>query len=195
MSNIDVNELIKLIAADNRRAFDTFYHRYYKPIFRYLYYQLMDMEASSELVSNIFFSVWKSRKMLTEVKSIEAYLFTIARNEVKQYWADKAKNKTLSLEEIPVHFDIDSAENPEEFTLSEETNKILSRAIGRLPEKCRTIFLMSRNEGLNSVEIARKLSLSESTVRVQLKIAVEKLVEDIKAHYPHLFLLFLLFVS
>ena len=195
MKNIDITEILKLISVDDRRAFDIFYHRYYKQIYRYLYYQLMDTEACSELVSNVFYSVWKSRRSLSEVKSIEAYLYTVARNEVKQYWTSTIKNRTVSLEEMPVHFDVDSAENPEEFTLAEEANNVLSRAIARLPERCRAIFLLSRNDGLSSVEIARKLSLSESTVRVQLKIAVDKLVEDVREHYPHLFLFIFLLIS
>ena len=195
MRNIDITEILKLISANDRKAFDIFYHQYYKQIYRYLYYQLMDTEACSELVSNVFYSVWKSRKALNEVKSIEAYLYTIARNEVKQYWTATMKHRTVSLEEIPVHIDIDSAENPEESALSEEANILLSKAIARLPEKCRTIYLLSRNDGLNSVEIANKLSLSESTVRVQLKIAVDKLIEDVREHYPHLFLFILLLIS
>ena len=49
-----------------------------------------------------------------------------------------------------------------------------------------------RQEGLSSREIAEALSLSESTVRVQIKIAVDRIVAGIRTHYPDLKLVSLL---
>ena len=43
-----------------------------------------------------------------------------------------------------------------------------------------------------SREIAEALSLSESTVRVQIKIAVDRIVAGIRTHYPDLKLVSLL---
>ena len=65
-------------------------------------------------------------------------------------------------------------------------------AINDLPERCRTVFLLNRQEGLSSREIAEALSLSESTVRVQIKIAVDRIVAGIRTHYPDLKLVSLL---
>ncbi len=45
------------------------------------------------------------------------------------------------------------------------------------PKKCRLIFLMIREEGLSTKGVAKILSIQESTVRVQMKIAVEKLIK------------------
>lgn len=69
---------------------------------------------------------------------------------------------------------------------------ILKQAIHNLPEKCRIIFLMAREEGLKPKQIADILSIKKSTVRVQMKIAIEKLVEEIKKHYPDITLTLLL---
>ena len=61
-----------------------------------------------------------------------------------------------------------------------------------LPERCRTVFLLKRQEQLSSREIAEMLVLSESTVRVQLKIAVDRIVAGIRKYYPDLTLVPLL---
>ena len=68
----------------------------------------------------------------------------------------------------------------------------MRRLINDLPERCRTVFLLNRQEGLSSREIAEALSLSESTVRVQIKIAVDRIVAGIRTHYPDLKLVSLL---
>ena len=67
-----------------------------------------------------------------------------------------------------------------------EVEELVRRLINDLPERCRTVFLLNRQEGLSSREIAEALSLSESTVRVQIKIAVDRIVAGIRTHYPDL---------
>ena len=67
-----------------------------------------------------------------------------------------------------------------------EVEELVRRLINDLPERCRTVFLLNRQEGLSSREIAEALSLSESTVRVQIKIAVDRIVAGICTHYPDL---------
>ena len=64
-----------------------------------------------------------------------------------------------------------------------EVEELVRRLINDLPERCRTVFLLNRQEGL---------SLSESTVRVQIKIAVDRIVAGIRTHYPDLKLVSLL---
>ena len=66
--------------------------------------------------------------------------------------------------------------SPEEHLELKEMREMLDKAIDELPEKCRLVFLLSREEGLKTKEIAEILSVQESTVRVQMKIAIEKLV-------------------
>lgn len=70
--------------------------------------------------------------------------------------------------------------------------ELVRRMVNDLPERCRTVFLLSRQEGLSSREIAEALSLSESTVRVQIKLAVDRIVAGIRKHYPDLKLIPLL---
>ena len=71
-----------------------------------------------------------------------------------------------------------------------EVEELVRRLINDLPERCRTVFLLNRQEGLSSREIAEALSLSESTVRVQIKI--DRIVAGIRTHYPDLKLVSLL---
>ena len=85
-----------------------------------------------------------------------------------------------------------------------EVEELVRRLINDLPERCRTVFLLNRQEGqivyetahqqegLSSREIAEALSLSESTVRVQIKIAVDRIVAGLRTHYPDLKLVSLL---
>jgi RNA polymerase sigma-70 factor (ECF subfamily) len=190
----DIKDLLSRIARNERRAFDQFYAIYYGQVYRFTYYFLRNSNACREVIIDIFFSIWQSRKKLPEVKNIETYLYIIARNESKRY-LDKLTDSFMHYyEEIP--FQIEAKEfSPEEKVLYEEMEVLLSEIINKLPEKCRVIYLMIREEGLKPKEIAKILSIQESTVRVQLKIAVEKLMTELRKHFPDLnFPMFFLFI-
>ena len=91
--------------------------------------------------------------------------------------------------------DIPSIQNRKLPTVSSGRYEMLDKAIDELPEKCRLVFLMSREEGLKTKEIAEILSVQESTVRVQMKIAIEKLVARLKPSFPNIsFSLLLMFI-
>ena len=63
----------------------------------------------------------------------------------------------------------------EEAELADRINK----AIQKLPEKCREIFLLCRFEELRYAEIAEKLNISVKTVEMQITIALKKLRKEL----------------
>ncbi|MCC8197725.1 MAG: RNA polymerase sigma-70 factor [Tannerellaceae bacterium] len=191
-NKIDIEQLLLSVAGDSRGAFDLFYHLYYEQVFRFAYYFLQDKESCREVVVNVFFSLWQSRIKLKDIINLETYLYVITRNESHRYLKKKSFSSTVSLQEVPLAVEKSTVNSPEDQIVTKELMAILKQAIHNLPEKCRIIFLMAREEGLKPKQIADILSIKESTVRVQMKIAIEKLVEEIKKHYPDITLTLLL---
>lgn len=179
----NVKSLLSSVASDNRGAFERFYNLYYDQIFRFAYYCLGEKEACKEVVSDVFFSIWKSKARLIDIDNIETYLFTTVRNETLRYQARNKELVNFSIDELYL-FEPQEGTTPEELLETEEMKEILNQAIDELPEKCRLIFLMTRREGLKTREIAQILSIQESTVRVQMKIAIEKLISRLRADFP-----------
>jgi len=184
--------MLGMIGQDNRLAFNMFYDLYYDRVFRYAYYFLKDAEGCKEIITDVFFGVWQSREKLTQVGNMETYLFIAVRNEVTRYTNKLNKHERISLDELPVQLEVaGEGDLPDDRMVYEEMEELLGRIIGGLPEKCRLIFLMARQDGLKPKEIAEKLSISENTVRVQMKIAIDKIISQIKPYYPDLTLSFL----
>ncbi len=65
--------------------------------------------------------------------------------------------------------------SPEESLLRRERREQIAMAVGKLPERQRTIFLLCHYEGCSSKEVSTITGLNESTVRVHLFRAVRKL--------------------
>lgn len=185
MGALDQNtkELLSLVAMDYRGAFDRFFRLYYDEVFRFAYYHLGEKEACKEVVSDVFFSIWKSKKRLVDIVNLDTYLFVSVRNEALRYLARNERKNEIPLEELAGN-EIETFESPDEKLGTDELIDALNEAIEKLPDKCRLIFLMARKEGLSPKEIARALSIQESTVRVQLKIAIEKLTAYLKPIFP-----------
>ena len=65
--------------------------------------------------------------------------------------------------------------SPEEQLLARERRVMLTRALARLPERQRSVFMLSHYEGCTSREVSAMTGLNESTVRVHLFRAIRKL--------------------
>ncbi|WP_255418450.1 RNA polymerase sigma factor [Parabacteroides sp. AM08-6] len=183
---IDIDHLARSVSEDNRSAFNMLYQVYYENVFRFSYYFLRDKEACREVVSDVFFSIWQSRKKLKEITNLEAYFYIVTKNEAMRYLNRKNEYEKLSLDDFPIELEDLEASSPDGQLIDKEIETLLTQIINELPDKCRLIFLMARQEGLKPKEIGKILSISESTVRVQMKIAVEKIIEKIRPHFPDL---------
>lgn len=65
--------------------------------------------------------------------------------------------------------------SPEDQLLARERRQALAKALVRLPERQRSVFMLSHYEGCTSREVSALTGLNESTVRVHLFRAIRKL--------------------
>ena len=192
----DIKGLLESVSVDNRGAFERFYNLYYDQVFRFAYYCLGEKEACREVVTDVFFSVWQSRKRLKDIDNIDTYLYISVRNESFRFQARNKDLNRVSLNELLPLMEEEDEGSPEEHLELKEMREMLDKAIDELPEKCRLVFLMSREEGLKTKEILSEiLSVQESTVRVQMKICYRKIGSPVEAELPKYFIpLLLMFI-
>ncbi|OUQ52720.1 hypothetical protein B5E60_10600 [Alistipes sp. An116] len=198
--NKELADLLVSVSENNDYAFRVFYDLYYRNVFRFAYYFLKNREACREVVSNVFVAVWKSRVSLRQIVNVEAYLYVVVRNEANRYLKrSQSRPRSLSLDDVPAvvldrrgDVSLQDGEASDSRLIDSEVEELLNRLVGDLPERCRMVFLLSRSEGLSVREIASMLSISESTVRVQIKIAVDRILEGLRRYYPDLKLITLL---
>ena len=77
VSKQNIMNLLSSVSSDGRGAFERFYNLYYDQVFRFAYYCLGEKEACKEVVSDVFFSIWKSKARL---KEIEQYRYLLVYN-------------------------------------------------------------------------------------------------------------------
>ena len=70
-------------------------------------------------------------------------------------------------------------DSPEESMISEELFAIYVKALDRLPERCREVFIRVREEKQSYAQVAEELGISTKTVDAQLQKATIRLKEAI----------------
>jgi RNA polymerase sigma-70 factor (ECF subfamily) len=70
--------------------------------------------------------------------------------------------------------------NPEQLMITAEMFKRIRDAVNELPNKCRLIFKLVKEDGLKHREVAQLLNLSAKTVENQMTIAIRKIGQSIR---------------
>jgi len=167
------SNLLDLINTGNESALTELYNRYWESLFVYVVKVLKDQEEASDIVQETFIALWQKKGELTNVQSLKAYLFAIAR-----YKSLRSISLSISQErykESYLYFFKDLDQSAELNLIASEMETFLEAHIQRLPERMREVFLLSRKEHLSYAQIAEKLNISDKTVKKQIHNALKYL--------------------
>jgi RNA polymerase sigma-70 factor (family 1) len=143
----------------------------------YTYGLSKDKTLAEDIVQNVFFKLWKNRKKIEILDSINSYLFKACYNEFIDNY--KKQKKTIDyLTEIRISamdFFIDDTID----TIQQERITSIKKAIEKLPNKCKEVFIMIKIEGLKYKEVADNLKISIKTVEAHMSLALRKIKEQI----------------
>jgi RNA polymerase sigma-70 factor (ECF subfamily) len=138
----------------------------------------------------IFEIVWEKRETLQIKVTFKSFLFAAAKNRAISHYRKEHRTIFTSLEiSEPVIFEESDSQH---FMEENELRALIEKAINKLPEKSRQIYLMARNENLSHKEIAARLGITPKTVENHVGIALRKLRESLRPFYKQIFLGWLL---
>ncbi len=182
-SESEIKTIIHKIAnQDDQIAFRQFFDIYYHRLLNFAFYFLESSVAAEEVVSTVFISLWKRRKELTDIKRIEAYIFSSTKNKSYNYLRDN--KRLIQFKDIDAEGDflVPQFENPETELIGKELRDKIIGIIEELPPKCKMIFTLIREDGMKHREVAELLEISVKTVEVQMGRALSKIKSSIKPY-------------
>lgn len=157
---------------DPYRQFQVVFRAYYNPLCNYAFTFTKDADASEDIVQELFIKIWEQRRELLREASIRYYLFTAVRNNCIT-WLRREKQLAI-VQFTGYEVTTDTTPYPDEPVAGERDDQLLlEQAIGRLPPKCKEVFLLSRFGKLSYKEIATNLDISPKTVENQLGKALK----------------------
>jgi RNA polymerase sigma factor (sigma-70 family) len=156
-----------------REIFMEFFPRL-RSFFRSCGFQTADAE---DLSQTALWTVYKSRGQLRGEGSFEAWVYTIARNVARDEWRRRGRGTLAEPVEETIPDEGPSAET------AAADRQDLSRTVAamqKLPARMRACLLLHVQQGLSYGEVARRLSLSLPTVKVQIWNARRRLKDVLK---------------
>ena len=186
-------ELIEKLRIGDVDAFDQVYQRYAGKLYAFSLKYLKSKEEAEELVQSVFLKVWEHKKNLKKDTSFKSYLFTIAYNEIcNLFRRRKYQQNFITKIETESWESCGETEDQIEFQFVLEQ---VDQIIARLPEKQKTIFLKSRQEGKSTKEIADEFGLSPGTIDNYISESLKFIRTNLKdKHFSTLLFISLFFV-
>jgi RNA polymerase sigma-70 factor (ECF subfamily) len=157
---------------DAESAFDALVRAHYGRLCNFAFRLVRSRETAEDIVQDVFARVWHRREEF-DIRDPLPYLYQAIRNRVTMH-ARRQRVHERWWQSAACKADRDRPDAGGELECA-ELAQALSLAVEALPDRCRLIFTMSREQDLTYLEIARVLGISVKTVETQMGRALKTL--------------------
>jgi len=153
----------------DEKGLEGLFRAHYTGLCRFAVGFVKEEETAREIVQETFVHLWEKRHTIDPARPVKSYLATAVRNRCLNHLRDTKKFSPglLELEENALSGAIHQPDRWSE----QELHKRIVEAVEELPDKCREIFRLSRDQNLRYQEIAERLEISVKTVETQMSKA------------------------
>lgn len=166
------------MAGGSEGAYYTLFERHWEQLYSNAVHILHNREIAKDVVQEVFLSFWENRGS-QPIQNVGGYLSRAAKFKALNEIRDNKANLHDEVEKATERSEGDH--NPLD---AEELQEQIVEVIQELPERCREVFVLSREEHLTNKEIANKLNLSQRTVETHISNALKHLRKKLPEHLP-----------
>jgi len=170
--------IVEKIGQNDEIALKYLFNNYHDRLCYYCYRMIRDKDAAKEIVHDVFVNIWINRKKWKPKNSVKSYLYKAVKNKSINYLKQPgfSLRSDNQIEEIEIH----SQNNPGVILEAKEIREAYKSAVEKLPEKCRQIVILIKENGLSYQEAAEIQNVSIKTVETQMRLSFQKLRKMLK---------------
>jgi RNA polymerase sigma-70 factor (ECF subfamily) len=169
------NALFARMAQGDEEAFRQIVRFYHGRLFPRTVSMVKSEAEARDIMQEIFLKLWLNRTELEKVQNPGGWLRVVTAHAVSNHIRSRLRYE-LRLKSMASN-KIEEQDDLWEDIEGRFAQSAVDEAIDHLPVKRKTVFLLSRREGLSRKEIAARLNISENTVRNQLAEAT-RFIQD-----------------
>jgi RNA polymerase sigma-70 factor (ECF subfamily) len=173
-------ELLEAWTAGDPTAGNELFERHYDALYRFFRNKLD--EDIDDLIQQTLLSCVQGKAGFREKSSFRTWLFTIARNELYDYWRARQRGPGREVGEVSL---IDMGTSPSGVVARRREHQHLLTALRAIPLDLQVVLELFYWEQLDGPEIAEILGVPEGTARSRLRRAREAVAEEIAAMRKH----------
>lgn len=153
----------------SKAEFKELFDKYFDAIRTFIFYRCGNTDTASDMAQDIFMKIWEKREALNN-NNLKSLLYKMSNDLVI---SDYRKSKSHVDFEQSMKLQTNKVVSPEEELIFEELTSLYAKALEKMPESQRTVFLMNRNDGLKYHEIAECLNISIKAVEKRMSAALQ----------------------
>ena len=167
---------------DDAITFEAVYDRYFDPVFRFVTYRTGNREVAKDLTADIFLKVYRKFSAYDPKKgSFEVWLYTIASNQVKDYYRRKSRFQWLPITAAKDVAEVDPA--ADELMENKEELAYLRRAVKKLKPRDQLLVSYKFGAELSNQTIAALMDTNPNHVGVMIHRLLNQLRKEMEAYY------------
>lgn len=167
-------DLLRALAADSSRAFETLFERYTDAVYNSAFRRTASWSAAEDITETVFLELWRQRHRVVESNgSARPWLLGVAANLARRWWRENTR-KARAVERLGRR-ERDGGDELADLVAArvddERRMGALLDAVRRLPEPQQDVLTLWVWEELSYEEIAVALDLRVGTVKSRLSRA------------------------
>ena len=173
----DERELVQRAKRGDVPAFEALYRATSGRVFALCLRMRGDRGLATEALQDVFVRVWERLGQFDGNASFATWVHRVCVNQLLEQQRTDARREARVM---PTDLTVERASAARDPAGDADTRLDLERALPRLSEGARRVFVLHDMEGYGHAEIAAMLGIAESTVRVQLHRARKQLMETLE---------------
>lgn len=189
-------ELIKIILSGDKNTFAILVEKYEQMVFRVCRGFAVFTEDADDLMQEVFIKAFRALDTFNQQAAFSTWLYRITLNTCLNYKRKNERNRFfLRINMLGIR-DLKKSESTMSYGIKQADQQLINdqhsvkikQAIGKLPDKQQTAFVLSKYEEMPQQEIAEVMNLSLGAVEQLLFRARENLRHQLADYYKQNFL-------
>src|SRR5262245_16255348 len=170
--------LVEAIAKGDKQALQVLFGRHHVRVYRFVLRFLNDEAAAEDMVSEVFFDVWRQAERFERRSQVSTWLLAIARNKALSTLRRRSNEQ---LDEEVAEFIEDPSDSPEVVLQKQERASILRNCLEQLSAAHREIIDLVYYHERTIEEVSEIIGVPVNTVKTRMFYARKRIAEMMAA--------------
>jgi len=165
-------------AGQQELAFNAIVKNYSEKLYWHVRSFVCSHEDTDDLLQEIFIKVWNALPTFRRDSQLYTWLWRIATNESLNFLKRKKIRAALTFQSLDAQ--LMSAIDNDPYFNGDNAQRALSKAIAKLPDKQKAVFILRYYEDMKYEDISELLDTSVGALKASYHLASEKVKEELK---------------